>query len=53
VIILGGIQDAYRLLANPAAVIRPGRTLLCRKANHLVEQVGGMQRSGDMTLHTP
>src|ERR1700761_6875962 len=49
----GGIHDKQRLLANPAAVIRPGWTLLFGKAHHLVEQVGGVQRNGDMALDTP
>ena len=47
-----GIQHQQRLLADPAAVIRPGRTLLFWSAHHLVEQVSGMQRNGDMASVT-
>ncbi len=53
VITFGGIHDKQRLLANAAAVVRPGWTLLFGKAHHLVERVGGLQRNGDMTLNTP
>src|ERR1035438_7948112 len=46
-----GTESARRLLADPAPVIRPGWTFICRNADHLVEQVGGMQRVGDVTLN--
>jgi hypothetical protein len=39
--------------ADPATIVGPGLTILGRGADHLVEEVGGMQGHVDMLLDAP